>query len=248
MLDIFIQKLKGEDLAHEKKRDFRNVVILQISIIVAALLLKDAFEMAGVENSYVIRDCIFLLLGGVYVLVMWDMLRNFTQNKVIIYALFIIMIGTYILTLFIVNPIFPLYDTEKEQQPYLFFIHMVLFIIEITVMYFGILDLFTGNKMSEEKLWGSTCIFLMIAISFGSLYDLINIANPGAMGTPLRMGLESYTACISHSLTVVGAQDTPFPNAISVIKGISIIESVWANLFIVLLVGRLLGQPDAEKK
>jgi hypothetical protein len=248
MLEGLVQKLKGDELAHEKKRDFRNVVILQISIILTALLLKDSFEMLGVENSYVIRDCIVLLLGGVYVLVMWDMLRNFTQSKLIIYALFTIIVGTYILTIFIVNPIFPLYETEKEQQPFLFFIHMVLFMTEITVMYFGILDLFSGNKMSEEKLWGSTCIFLMIAISFGSLYDLINIANPGAMGTPLKLGLDSYTACVAHSMTVVGAQDTPYPNAIPVIKGISIIESVWANLFIVLLVGRLLGQPDEVKK
>jgi hypothetical protein len=247
MLDFFIQKLKGEDLAHEKKRDFRNVVILQISIIISAILLKDAFEMLGITNSYIIRDCIFLLLGGVYVLVMWDMLRNFTQNKFIISALFIIIIGSYILALVIVNPIFPLYSTEKEQQPYLFFIHMVLFTIEITVMYFAILDLFSGSKMSEEKLWGSTCIFLMIAIAFGSLFDLINIANPGAMGTPLKLGLESYTACIAHSLTVIGGQDSMYPESMSIIKGISIIESVWANLFIVLLVGRLLGQPDAEK-
>jgi hypothetical protein len=246
MLDFFIQKLKGAELAHEKKRDFRNVVILQSSIIISALLLKDVLELCGIENSYVFRDCLFLLLGGIYVLVMWDMLRNFTQNKFLIYALFTIMIGTYILTLFIVNPLYPLYESDADKQPYLFFIHLVLFVIEITVMYFAIVDIFTGSKLSEEKLWGSTCIFLMIAISFGSLYDLISIANPGSVGN-LRLGLESYTACITHSITVIIGQDSPFPEAISVIKGISYIESLWANLFIILLVGRLLGQPDAEK-
>jgi hypothetical protein len=78
------------------------------------------------------------------------------------------------------------------------------------------------------------------------IYDLINIANPGAMGQPVNLGLESYTACIAYSMTILGGMETPYPDAIPLIRNLGIIESVWANLFIVLLVGRLLGQPDGE--
>jgi hypothetical protein len=243
----FIKKDKGDALMNEKQRDFRNVVILQISIIVSALLLKDGLDLMGMENSYVFRDFFFLALGGFYVMVLWDMLRNFTQSAFIIYTLFVVIVGTYILTLVTVNPLYKLFATESEQQPYLLFIHSILFLVEGTTIYFAILDIFTGNKMSQEKLWGSACIYLMIAISFGSLYDLINILKPGSMGTPLAMGLESYTACVAYSMSILGGQDPPFQNAVPLIKGIGIVESVWGNLFIVLLVGRLLGQPDAEK-
>jgi hypothetical protein len=243
----FIKKDKGDALNKEKQRDFRNVVILQIAMIVSALLLKDSLDLMEIKNSYVIRDLFFLTLGAVYVMVLWDMLRNFTQSPFIIYTLFVVIVGTYILALVTVNPLFKLFETETEQQPYLLFIHSILFLVEATTIYFAILDIFSGNKMSQEKLWGSACIYLMIAISFGSLYDLINILKPGSMGTPLALGLESYTACVAFSMTILGGQDPAYQNAVPLIKGIGIIESVWGNLFIVLLVGRLLGQPDAEK-
>jgi hypothetical protein len=250
MIDViagFIKKEVGVALNREKQRDFRNVVILQILFIVSALLLKDTLDLLEVKNSYVLRDSFFLLLGGFYVMVLWDMLRNFTQNAFIIYSLFIVIVGTYILTLVTVNPVYKLFTTEAEQQPYLLFIHSILFLVEATTIYFAILDIFSGNKMSQEKLWGSACIYLMIAISFGSLYDLINIVRPGSMGAPLALGLESYTACVAFSMTILGGQDPTFQNAIPLIKGLGIIESVWGNLFIVLLVGRLLGQPEGEK-
>jgi hypothetical protein len=242
----FIVKEKGQALQNEKKKDFRTVVILQCLIIGSALLLKDILELAGIEESYVFRDILFLLLGGVYVLVLWDMIRNFTQNKTIINSLFFLIVGSYLLALVTVNPIWSLFESDMEKRPYLFFIHFVLFSVEATVIVFAILDIFTGKKMSKEKLWGSACIYLMIAICFGSVYDLISIAHPGALGQPIKLGLESYTSCIAYSLTILGGQDPPFPSAMSIISRLGILESVWANLFIVLLVGRLLGQPDEE--
>lgn len=246
-MNFLLTTLQGDALSREKKKDYRNVVILQFCIICSALLLKDILEMVGLENSYVIRDILFLFFGGIYVLILWDLLRNFTTNKMLIVALFFLIMGTYIFALFTVNPLWQVFETDQEKQPSLFFIHLVLFIVEATVIVFAIFDIFGGNKMSQEKLWGSACIYLMIAISFGSVYDLINIVNPGAMGVPIKLGLESYTSCIAYSLTILGGQDPPFANPIPLIANIGIIESVWANLFIVLLVGRLLGQPFENK-
>ncbi|MBX9851580.1 MAG: hypothetical protein K2X86_07450 [Cytophagaceae bacterium] len=239
--------LVGEALSKEKRKDFRNVVILQFLIISAALMLDDILTLMGIQESYVFRDIFFLLLGGLYVLILWDMLRNFTQNKALIISMFILIMGTYILALVTVNPIWKIFITDEEKRPYLFFIHFILFSVEATVIFFAIKDIFSGNKMSQEKLWGSACIYLMIAISFGSVYDLISIAHPGSMGIPLKLGLDSYTACIAYSMTILGGQEPAFSNPIPLVTNLGIFESVWANLFIVLLVGRLLGQPDADK-
>jgi hypothetical protein len=168
----FLKKLSGDALTIEKKKDFRNVVFLQIVIISSALLLNDSLHMLGIKDSYVFRDIFFLFFGGIYVLIMWDMLRNFTSNKLLIVSLFIIIMGTYAFALVTVNPIWKLFDTQEEQRPSLMFIHSVLFIVEATVIYFAIFDIFSGKKVSQEKLWGSACIYLMIAISFGSVYDI----------------------------------------------------------------------------
>jgi hypothetical protein len=155
--------------------------------------------------------------------------------------------GSYVLALFTVNPLHEFFHTETEKRPYLFIIHLVLFSTESIVIYHAIFDIFAGRRLSEEKLWGSACIFLMIGICFGSLYDLINILNPGSMGVPLPLGLESYTTCIAFSMTIIGGHEA-YPNAIPLITNLGIIEAVWANLFVVLLVGRLLGQPDGGNK
>lgn len=243
--DIFLTKRSKAENQAEKIKDYRNIVILQTAIISSALLLREIFDMAGMEPhlSSVIRDVLFLLFGGIYVLVLWDLLRNFTKKTALVTVLFMVIMGSYVLALFTVNPLYEFFHTEAEKRPYLFLIHLVLFSTEAIVIYHAIFDIFAGRRLSEEKLWGSACIFLMIGICFGSLYDLINILNPGSMGVPLPLGLESYTACIAFSMTIIGGHEA-YPNAIPLILNLSIVEAVWANLFVVLLVGRLLGQPD----
>ena len=226
-----------------KKRDFKATVILQTLIIFSALLLKEICSMLGIENSYRFRDTLFLLLGGIYVFILWHLLTNFTSNKLLQRTMLIIIMAAYLLTLVTVNPFFQILPTEHQQQPYLFIIHLVLFIVEATVIVFAILDIFSENRLSEEKLWGSACIYLMIAISCGSIYDLICIANPGSMGEPIKLGLESYSECIYYSMTVLAGMDNSYGNAIKLIRNIGVLEALWGNLFIVLLVGRLLSQP-----
>jgi len=227
-----------------KKRDFKATVILQILIIFSALLLKEICLMFGIENSYVFRDSVFLLLGGIYVFILWHLLTNFTSNKLLQRVMLIVIMAAYLLTLVTVNPFFILFNTEQELQPYLFIIHMVLFIVEATVIVFAILDIFSEERVSEERLWGSACIYLMIALCFGSIYDLINIANPGSMGEPIKLGLESYSECIYYSMTVLAGMDNSYGSAIKLIRNIGVLEALWGNMFIVLLVGRLLSQPS----
>jgi len=247
MLKNLFRNRSTIELRAEKIKDYKNIVALQTLIILSALLLKDILAMSGmnVHTSNVFRDVLFLLLGGLYVYILWDLLRNFTQNRPLVIILLGFIVFALGLAFVTVNPFYQFFDTEAEQRIYLFFIHLVLFAVETTVIFHSIYDIFSGHRLSEEKIWGSACIFLMIGISFGSLYDLINIVNPGSMGVPLAQGLESYTTCISYSMTIIGGHES-YPNAIPLITNLSVVEAVWSNLFVVLLVGRLLGKPDSE--
>ncbi len=240
-------RLGEQALEQEKISDYRKIVLLQVMIIISALLLKDMLDLAGVSLkwSFIIRDTLFLLLGGIYVLVLWDLLRNFIKKKMVIVAMFFVIMGTYVLAFLTVNPFFKLFATQSEQQPYLFIIHFVLFVIESVVIYFTILDIFSGLKLSSEKLWGTTCVYLMTGISFGSIYDLINIMKPGAMGVPVELGLESYSASIFYSMNMIGGHDA-YQDAIPLIHNIGVLESVWCSLFVVVLVGRLLSKPAED--
>jgi hypothetical protein len=144
---------------------------------------------------------------------------------------------------------FPYYKIIQiaDRQLFLLIIHSLLFIIEVTVISYAIRDIFSGEFLTPDKLWGSACIFLMIGISFGSLYDLICIIRPGSLGEAIELGLPSYSECVTYSLSVLGGLDPNHPNAVRLIRNISVLEAVWSNLFVVLIVGKLMGLPRPPK-
>lgn len=243
------QNLNAKELNEEKRKDYRHIVFLQVLIIVFAMLLKETLFLFGVNkvHSNLTRDILFLGFGGTYVFVLWDLLRNLTKNNVLLVSLFIFILTGLGVAFFAVNPVYDFFESDDAKRPYLFFVHLCLFIVETIVIYHCVNDIFTGKKLSVEKIWGAACIYLMIGISFGSLYDLVNIIQPGSIGTNLSQGLESYTVCIYYSMTIIGGHDSLL-EAAPIIQNIGIIEAVWSNLFVVLLVGRLLSKPDKEQE
>jgi hypothetical protein len=241
------QNMDTQELNEEKRKDYRNIVYLQVLIILSAMLLKEVLALCGLEKeiSNMVRDILFLTLGGLYVFVLWDLLRDLTKNNTLLIGLFILIVFGLGVAFFAVNPVYDFFDSDNAKRPYLFFVHLSLFTVETIVIYHCVNDIFTGKKLSAEKIWGAACIYLMIGISFGSLYDLVNIAQPDSVGSGVPQGLESYMLCIYYSMTIIGGHDAILETS-KLIQNLGIIEAVWSNLFVVLLVGRLLGKPDND--
>lgn len=234
------------DLQREKQKDYRNIVIIQIIMVVlgmtlSEIIIRDSQSPAG---KFVLT--VYVTFAGTYAFLLWDLLRNFTASKVLINTVFIVLL-VVVLTGILGD--FPYYRFIEipDRQLYLLFLHGMIFPIEVTVIGFAIRDLFSGEFFTNDKLWGSACIFLMIGISFGSLYDLICIAAPESLGEQIEQGLPNYSACLRYSLSILGGMDPGFPNASPLIRNISIIEAVWGNLFVVLIIGKLMGLPRLPK-
>ena len=238
-------KSSAPDLRLEILRDYRNIVALQVGIIAAALMSGPMLSMLidNPQTASMLRDCIFLLLGGVYVIFLWDFLRNLTSRQVVVSLLFVLIMGAYGLTLYALNPFVEWVTDPHFKRVLLFAIHSVLFSVEAIVIFYAINDLFRGRKSMGERLWGSACVYLMIGLCFGSIYDLVSIADPSALGMTVNLGLDSYLLCIRNSMNIIGGRDA-LDSASPLMQGIATLEAVWANLFVVLLVGRLLGQQD----
>ena len=172
----------GKELLREKQKDYRNVVIMQIVIVVSGLLMSE-FLING--SNLQVRNLvitIFSAFGAIYSFLLWDMLRNFTNQLWLIKLILIVLVAIVITG---VLGEFPYYQIiEINNRPlYLFMLHGALFPIEITIIGFAMRDIFGGKVLSPDKIWGAACIYLMIGISFGSLYDLIAILNPSSLGT-----------------------------------------------------------------
>lgn len=236
----------GTEIIQEKQKDYRNLVFIEIVIIVLGLTLSEFLleDTQSAAAKFVIS--VFSFFGVLYAYLLWDLLRNFTTSKLLIntyLGILVVSIGTGILIEF------PYYTIlEVPNRPlFLLMIHSLLFIIEVTVISLAIRDLFSGEYLSPDKLWGSACIFLMTGQTFGSLYDLICIAGIGQLAPEMELGFANYSQCVSYSLCILGGMDPGFPEASRLIRNISVMEAVWSNLFVVLIIGKLMGLPRPPK-
>ena len=243
----FDRAFSRKKLLKEKQKDYRNVVIMQIVIVVSGLLMS---EFLSKESSPQIRKLVitvFSAFGAIYSFLLWDMLRNFTNQQWLIKFILIVLSAIVIMGVLGEFPYYQLVEINNRSL-YLFILHGALFPIEVTVIGFAIRDIFRGKVLSPDKLWGAACIYLMLGISFGSLYDLIAILNPLSLGVKLELGMPSYTENIYYSFNILGGLDTAYPNPIRLVRNIGVIEAVWGNLFVVLIIGKLLIMPRKSKK
>lgn len=156
------------DLAREKQKDFRNVVIVQSIIVVLTLTLSQPLLDDPSSDTSKLIISIFSFLGALNIFLMWDLLRNFTLNRTLILTILIVLCGI-VFTGILVE--FPYYQMLKvsNRQVYLLILHSTLFPIEVIVISFAIRDIFSGGYFTPDKLWGAACVFLMFGFSFGSM-------------------------------------------------------------------------------
>ena len=237
--------LPNIDLQKEKAKDYRNIVLIQVIIITAGLLLSEPLlnDSKSQESKLIIS--IFSFFGAGYAFLLWDVLRNFTTSRILILTIFFILIGIVVTGIMVEFPYYQIIHVSNRQA-YLLTIHSLLFPIEVTVISFAIRDLFSGRFMTPDKLWGAACIFLMIGISFGSLYDLITIIKPGSLGVVIELGLPNYAECVTYSFSILGGIDSGLTPS-RLIRNISIMEAVWGGLYGMLIIGKLLGLPRQEE-
>jgi hypothetical protein len=211
-------------------------------IVIVGLLLSDVILEDPETNVSKFIITLFSLFSGLYVFLLWDLMRNFIASSTIIKIVFII-ISLVILVGFLTE--FPYYNILEfeNRRAYLFALHASIFPIEVFVIFLSIRDIFSSNKLTISKIWGAACVYLMIGISFASLYDLINFISPGCFGVVLPLGIPSYSECIYYSFNILGGTDTIYQNPIRIVRNIGVIEAVWGNLFAILIIGRLLTLP-----
>ncbi len=244
---LFQRTLSEKELQREKLKDYRRVVMVQMVIVVLGMIMAALFDPSEKTLGGLSANLLFSSFGVVYSFLLWDLLRNFTRSQLLVNLIFFTLILIVLVGLVVENPFVQLV-APSLRRPFLLGIHGLLFPIEIIVISYTVIDVFGGKFMSSEKLWGAACVFLMIGISFASLYDLINIVRPGSLGEDIPLGLLSYTECIYYSFNVLGGLDTAYPNPTKLVRNLGVIEAVWGNLFTVLIIGKLLTLPSRSEE
>jgi hypothetical protein len=247
MLKKFNILRSKSELQLEKQKDYRNVVILQILIIVFGLTLSETLDNGYETPAAKASITVFSVFGGVYCFLLWDLLRDFTSNKMLINTILIVLMIMVIGGSLVEFPYYKLI-VVPDRQLFLLVIHSLLFLIEVIVISFAIRDIFHDDFLTPDKLWGAACVFLMTGTSFGSLIDLICIVRPGSLGDTIELGWANYAASINYSLSILGGTDPGRQNPSILIRNIGVFESVWVNLYAMLIIGKLMGLPRPNKE
>src|SRR5690349_9288672 len=95
MLSRILSRTKSE-LQLEKQKDYKNVVLTQIVIIVFGLTIS-GFLVDGSQTSEAkLAITIYNIFGVVYSFLLWDLLRNFTKNRLLIRVCLVVLVSIVI--------------------------------------------------------------------------------------------------------------------------------------------------------
>src|ERR1051325_7554251 len=102
-----LKNLEATELTNEKIRDFRRIVFAQASILVT-LFISELFTWLAFPLYLELAGTLFFAALGIYALLLWDMLRNFTTSRRIVMLNFIFIMGVFIAGFICVNPFWPM--------------------------------------------------------------------------------------------------------------------------------------------
>lgn len=233
----FLKNLEATSLTNEKIRDFTRVVFAQIGILISLFILE-LFSWLRFPLYLELAETIFFLAIGAYAFLLWDMLRNYTASRRIVMLNFIFIMGVFIAGFICVNPFWPM----EPSVPYritLVVIQACLLTVECFVIWFTIREFFKRDLDLPIKLWGAAAIYMMIGMSFGSIYEILCILQVDCLGTDIPLRTIALMKRVGFSFMVLVGMDTPY-NISALLGSVATIEALFSEIFIVLIVGRFL--------
>ena len=234
-----------QELTQEKNRDFRKTVLLQLVLLTTVLLLEDLSRLFGWPIPVEGLKLLFFGLTGVYLYFLWDMLRNFTLTVWLIQGVLGVITLAFV-CLFLVDVL--LGSSIAEYQELRLACHTALLGVQALVVGFALRDLFQGSGRDVDKLWGSACIFFMSGFVFGQLFFCVLLKDPVAFGHRLPDNYWGLFESLYLSLTaLIGLDNNAYPDCSRLVRNIILLEGAWSQLYLVLLIGRLLSKEEAAE-
>jgi len=233
----FLKNLEATELTNEKIRDFKRVVLAQAAILITLFILE-LFTWLAFPLYLELAETLFFMALGAYAFLLWDMLRNYTTSRRIITLNFIFIMGVFVAGFICVNPFWPM-ELSTPYRVMLVIIQGCLLTVECFVIGFTIREFFKRDLDLPIKLWGAAALYMMIGMTFGSVYEILCILQLDCLGVDTPLRTIAMMKRVGYSFMVLCGMDIPY-NVTPLINSITTIESLFGEIFIVLIVGRFL--------
>ncbi|HMJ71634.1 MAG TPA: hypothetical protein VK508_22215 [Cyclobacteriaceae bacterium] len=232
-----LKNLEAKELTDEKIRDFKRVVLAQLGVLISLFLLE-LFSWLKFALYLELAETIFFLAIGVYAFLLWDMLRNYTSSRRIVVLNFIFIMGVFVAGFICVNPFWPM-PLSIPYRTMLVIIQTSLLTVECFVIWFTIREFFKRELGLPIKLWGAAAMYMMIGMSFGSIYEILCVLQLDCLGIEVPLRTIAMMKRVGFSFMILCGIDTPY-NITPLISSLTTVEALFSEIFIVLIVGRFL--------
>lgn len=223
------------------KTDYSKTVIIQILLIFSVLTLGDVISLFNFQNPEHLASGILLLLESIYLIILFQLAQQLNSNNILRACLIIVISFLFLLSIIALNPFI---DLVEDKVPWLIAIHILLCALECYVIILGLRDIYGSDLHLTERLWGSVAMYLLIALGWASLYEIIILAEPASIGVNLIPGYQSYSESLYQSLCSLSGTGSVYTTPSHLFRNLNLIESVWGVLFLVMLIGRIFSLPS----
>lgn len=233
------EELDDAQESRKKIRRYARLLVAQIVFIIFTHVLFHVFQQNPTQKNFLIYTFSFGVVGTAATWVMYSMIKNFSTNKKLIRLVFAMFFVSFTAGMVATNPLDPI-PFDSSIYFFLAMVNQLGSLLSFSIiLILMIRDIFTETHAINYKLLGAACIYFNIGIVFSFVYTITNLLVPNSMGLNMPAEFISYMHCVNYSFFVLSGLDTPY-EVNGIIRSIAVIQSLFANLYIVLVIGRLL--------
>jgi hypothetical protein len=227
-------------ITSERLKGYKWILSGQIFVAVNFLFIYELFSKYPFPNWKPILVGIIgsLMLAMNYL--SYELIKDLTDNKMIQRLVLILLwAGVLMGIVTAMGLITPDSGIYKAFNGTSILFSLISFII---LLYFMINDIFREKHDITYRLWGSASIYMLIGSTFGLFFTLLEIILPIEFQINTPYDIFHFIPCYNFSFYNLAGIDSPYSNFSTLIKNLAVIESIFSNLYIVLVVGRLLSK------
>ena len=234
MIRQAINKLYSPESQEEKRKDYRNVVAAQAFLLVISLLTDDWLTDSRI-NFFLFQVCCIVYLG-----LIWDLSRNFTFKAWLPRVLGILALGV-VATSLTYNYLFwdPVLGVTVNCM-----LHGITVLIQGIVIGLGLRDLVHGPRNATDKLWAAAGLYIMLGIAFGELIHFVHLLRPDTLGPSIPATVTGFHEALYVSFATLTGADNELNGISHFCRNLLVLESLLAQLYVVMLISRLLASDD----
>lgn len=238
-LSLSLSKISPQ-ITKERLKGYKLILFGQLTVLVSFLFVYELFHRYPFAGWQPLLLAVIGLIMIVMNILSYQLMKDLTDNIFLQKMVFNFLWLGLLLPLFIG---FGFIESDTFLYKAISAISVSFSILAfIFLLYFMIFDIFNEKHDIIYRLWGSASIYLLIGSVFGLLYTLLEIFIPNEFQIDTPYDIFHTIPLYNFSFYNLAGIDCPYEGFSLLVKNVAVIETIFSNLYIVLVVGRLLSK------